>query len=286
MIHYGPIPTLDGILIADANAPFLRTPDLLLPGGEECKTRAWKEYIEDFLDERACGPETTLIAYGGGSILDLVGFTAATWCRGINFLSVPTTLLAMVDACYGGKTAINSARGKNRIGAFWPAKEIYIDPLLPMPDWLIEEGRSEMIKHALIASPTLFDKLEAGEPHHTLIEENLAIKKHLCETNRDLLNFGHTVAHAIESLTDYEISHGHAVGLGLLAEAHACGMPQLERLLAMTRWAMPQLSVEALLDQMRYDKKAKNGIPHISTHEGLRPIDLRESLTWLLESVS
>ena len=135
---------------------------LILPSGESIKSRAIKEKIEDALIERGWGRESCLVAIGGGALLDLVGFVSATYCRGIPYISVPTTLLAMTDASIGGKTGVNVEEAKNWIGAFHHPRKIFVDLMLlkTLPDRHFLYGLAETIKHSIIADSDLFSFLE------------------------------------------------------------------------------------------------------------------------------
>lgn len=205
------------------------------PTGEEFKTRETKEYCENQLLKLGADRQTCVIGLGGGVVLDIAGFVAATYCRGVPSLLIPTSLLAMVDASIGGKTGVNVPEGKNMIGTITQPKAIFIDPemlkTLPLPE--IKNGIAEMIKHSLIQDRTYFNflKLHAKEiltlPMPLLKEaiwksiliKSAIVKEDEFETGkRRLLNLGHTFAHALETASDYTIAHGRAVAIGILAE--------------------------------------------------------------------
>ncbi len=202
---------------------------LFLPSGEIHKTRATKQFIEDRLLQQQCGRDAILIALGGGVVLDLVGFVAATFCRGIPFISIPTTLLGMVDACLGGKTAVNTEHGKNLIGSFYFPEAIIIDPrfLDTLPQKQRLNGIAEIIKYGLTCSRALFEKLASRTAAEELIQECLEIKKEVIESDpyeekgyRRILNFGHTFGHALEMLENYQIEHGEAIAIGMILESY------------------------------------------------------------------
>lgn len=217
--------------------PQIKEEKIVLPQGESIKSRAMKEKIEDALVERGCGRETCLIAIGGGAVLDLVGFTASTYCRGIPFVSIPSTLMAMTDAAIGGKTGVNVEEAKNWIGAFHQPRKVFIDFTLlrTLSQKELAYGLSETIKHSLIADPHLFRFLESHceeillrDP--ALLKETVyrscLIKKAIVEKDpfetkgvRRILNFGHTIAHALETLSNYHRPHGQAVLMGMKVEA-------------------------------------------------------------------
>jgi 3-dehydroquinate synthase len=210
-----------------------------LPPGEGAKSLKCAEFLYDRCLEagldRACG----LVAVGGGVIGDLTGFVAATFMRGIDFVQAPTTLLAMVDASVGGKTAVDHPRAKNAIGAFHQPRAVLIDPLTlkTLPPRELKAGLAEVIKHGVIADAELFAYCEAhaeeflacdaGALGH-VIEVSCRLKARIVgedERERDdgpraLLNFGHTFAHAIEACTGYQTyRHGEAVALGMVLAA-------------------------------------------------------------------
>ena len=210
---------------------------LSFKAGETYKTRETKQTLEDALMLQNYGRDTCLIALGGGVVTDLAGFLGATYQRGMPVIYMPTTLLAMVDASLGGKTGVNTFYGKNLIGTFTQPHAVFIDThtlsTLPQEEW--GNGWAEIIKHSLIADSDLFYLLEENIspvkfPNHKflidLIEKNILIKKNIVEQDekeqgsRQLLNFGHTIGHAIETLENYRIAHGEAVAIGLLVESY------------------------------------------------------------------
>lgn len=178
--------------------------------------------------------KSCILVVGGGVLSDLVGFTAATLHRGIDWVFFPTTLLSMADSCLGGKTGINHPHGKNLIGAFHPPKAIFIDPLflktLPKERWI--DGWMEIFKHKILSDPKkalevgFFGKEVFEESYvegcinaSLLIKKEIVQKDYLDRDTRRLLNLGHTVGHALEQASCYRLSHGHAVGWGILCEA-------------------------------------------------------------------
>ncbi|KAJ2960251.1 hypothetical protein NQZ79_g4398 [Umbelopsis isabellina] len=227
----------------------------IIPPGELSKSRDTKAAIEDWLLEKVCTRDTCLIALGGGVIGDLVGFVAATFMRGIPFVQVPSTLLAMVDSSIGGKTAIDTPHGKNLIGAFWQPKRIYMNLsfLSTLPKREFINGMAEVIKTACIWDEQDFVKLEQGvekiqdavlngvkdnftgatmetrtEGQCLLLDVILAsarVKAHVVtiderETGlRGLLNYGHSIGHAIEAILAPQVLHGECVAIGMIQEA-------------------------------------------------------------------
>lgn len=261
-----------------------------VPSGEVNKTRENKQHLEDLLFEKGYGRDSCFIALGGGMITDLIGYLASTYCRGVPWIALPTTLLAMVDASLGGKTGVNTPHGKNLIGTFYPPLAVIADVAslksLPKEEW--RNGIVEMIKHACIRDEKFFNQLETAtetlfeddEVLLHLIEWSCLIKKEIVEQDeresgmRELLNFGHTIGHVIESLEHYELSHGEAVAIGMLVEAQlslqvgllsSAGFMRLLRLLK--SYDLPLKTEifhnkEKFLEQLKLDKKSKKSLPH------------------------
>jgi 3-dehydroquinate synthase len=207
------------------------------PSGEQSKTRQIKEKLENNLLEAGFGRDSCLIAIGGGVTTDLAGYLASTYCRGIPIVMIPTSLLAMVDASIGGKNGVNTAHGKNLIGTFHQPKMILIDPstLKTLPIKELRNGFVEMLKHGLIADRSYIDELELNavnlleldrENIELAIWKSCRIKQQIVKEDeketgrRRLLNFGHTIGHALEKLTAYTMPHGEAVAIGILVESY------------------------------------------------------------------
>jgi len=215
----------------------LKVDTLVLPDGERFKTLATLETVFDALLEKRHSRTTTLIALGGGVIGDMTGFAAACYQRGVDFIQVPTTLLAQVDSSVGGKTAVNHPRGKNMIGAFYQPKAVLIDTdvLKTLPPRELGAGLAEVIKYGLIRDADFLQWLEdnmallrAGDTSAlvTAIERSCRNKAEVVAADeteqgeRALLNLGHTFGHAIETATGYsEWLHGEAVATGMLLAA-------------------------------------------------------------------
>ncbi len=257
------------------------------PPGEAQKRRETKARLEDELLDAALSRSACVVALGGGVSLDLAGFVAATYLRGVPFLALPSSLLAQVDAAVGGKTAVNTRHGKNLIGAFHQPAAVLIDPellrTLPAEEW--GNGLAEIVKHAAIADAELFAWLEAHadelarpgaiDPHP--LRRCVEIKAEVVGADerergrRAVLNFGHTVGHALESAAAGTPAgaggHGRAVALGMQVEARLaeelCGFParERERLLALLArlglGARPALPFAALLPHLGLDKKRR-----------------------------
>lgn len=197
--------------------------------GEEHKTLDTVRWLYDRFIEEGLDRRSTVLALGGGVTGDMAGFAAATYLRGVRFVQVPTTLLAMVDSSAGGKVAVDHPRGKNLIGAFKQPALVIADPdtLSTLPPRELANGLAEAIKTGLIGDPELFEQIEEYGPFPIawVIERALRVKVGIVEADpyevgkRATLNLGHTFGHALEQLSNYELSHGEAVGIGLVAAA-------------------------------------------------------------------
>lgn len=255
--------------------------------GEKSKTRESWARLTDTLMERGFGRDSGLIALGGGVTGDLAGFVAATYMRGVPYLQVPTTLLAMVDASVGGKTGVDTPQGKNLVGAFHPPAAVLADPatLATLPHRDYRAGLAEAVKHGLIADREYFEWMEANaleissrglDPLTRLIRRSVEIKAEVVggdereSGQRAILNAGHTVAHALERASGYELSHGEAVALGLiveceLAEQLGIASPGLRNRVAtlLGRFGLParlpRMERSTLVGHMAVDKKNRGG---------------------------
>ncbi len=204
---------------------------LTVPAGEETKSMAQAAALCEKLSAIGLDRSSFLVSLGGGVVGDLAGFVAAIYLRGIPYVSIPTTLLAQIDSCIGGKTGVNSSAGKNLIGCFHhPALVVAdTDTLRSLPERIWHEGFAEAIKHGIIRDAGLFDSLAAVNRDHpeAFIERNIAIKAAIVAEDerehndlRSLLNFGHTIGHAIEYAAGYgNMLHGEAISLGIVAAA-------------------------------------------------------------------
>jgi 3-dehydroquinate synthase len=227
---------LHAVLTQCKRAGFHPVPVVLSPG-EKNKTLATVGKILDVLAKERFERKSLLLALGGGVVGDLTGFAAAIYQRGIPFVQVPTTLVAQVDSSVGGKTGVDHRLGKNLIGAFHQPKAVWIDPILlrtlPKREWIA--GLAEVIKYGIIADKSFFDYLERTMPSLLRLDAQavMQIVKRSCEIKaqvvaedeqesdrRRILNYGHTIGHALESLGGYRsLIHGEAVGIGLVLEA-------------------------------------------------------------------
>lgn len=194
--------------------------------GEKSKNHTTLLGIYDFLAQNAYTRADLIIALGGGVVGDVAGFAAATYMRGIDFVQVPTTLLAQVDSSIGGKTAVDLCEGKNLVGAFWQPRLVVCDTatLKTLDSRIFSDGMAEAIKHTCIRDSELFNSLLGGAPvDDDFICRNIDIKRKIVERDerengeRMLLNFGHTLGHAIEKLYNFETyTHGEAVAIGMV----------------------------------------------------------------------
>jgi 3-dehydroquinate synthase len=195
-----------------------------IPNGEASKTLETYGRLLVWLSQQGLTRGDCVIALGGGVVGDLAGFAAATYLRGIAYVQVPTTLLAAVDSSVGGKTAVDLPTGKNLAGAFYPPALVLCDPLTlrTLPAQVFADGMAEVIKYGMICDAPLLALLERGMQgqQSAIIGRCVAIKRDIVSRDeretgeRKLLNFGHTVAHAVEKCSNYTVSHGRAVGIG------------------------------------------------------------------------
>jgi 3-dehydroquinate synthase len=253
-----------------------------IPAGEVHKnldtiSGLWKSFLENGLDRKS-----TVVALGGGVIGDLAGFAASTYMRGISWVCVPTTLLSMVDASLGGKTGFDLPQGKNLIGSFYPPKLVLADPqvLMTLPEAEFISGLAEVVKHGVIADPELFEMCKRGldcvkDDLEQIVKRAMAVKIKIIEDDpyekgfRAALNVGHTVGHAVELVSKFQLRHGEAVAIGMVAEAKLA-----ERLAVATKGLSDKiaeaLSVlglpvhipqnfprQEIIEAMRMDKKKK-----------------------------
>lgn len=252
---------------------------MAFPAGEHHKNRETKAKLESALIKKQYSRDTCIIALGGGVVGDMAGFIAATYMRGVPYIQVPTTLLAMIDSSVGGKTAVNTPEGKNMIGAFYEPRCVIadIECLDTLPQQQITNGWIEAIKIFMTCDAHLFKKaMNTNEPTLPLIKKAIALKSAIVEADpreqglRAVLNFGHTMGHAIEKASNYKLLHGYAVGYGILVEATLSlsrGLINLKEhnhiLTAMHRLgikgsALKQYDLKQILRLMKRDKKVKD----------------------------
>ncbi|MDR1805279.1 MAG: 3-dehydroquinate synthase [Clostridium sp.] len=210
----------------------VRVERFVFPAGEGSKSLEVYGKLLNALAAARLSRRDAIFALGGGVTGDLAGFAAATYLRGVAFVQLPTSLLAAVDSSVGGKTGVNLEAGKNLAGAFWQPSAVVCDTqtLASLPAERLADGIAEMLKHGVLADAELFDRLceaDSLEKIAALIPRNVEIKAAVVREDereagkRATLNLGHTLAHAIEKRSEYTITHGHAVALGLLAVTRA-----------------------------------------------------------------
>jgi len=276
---------------AALDAAFGGAPPIIVSDGERSKTLQTTARVYEALIRTGADRGSTLIAVGGGVIGDMAGFAAATYLRGIGLVHVPTTLLAQVDSSIGGKVGVNHTLGKNLIGAFHQPLAVVIDPVLlaTLPRREFRAGLYEVVKYGMIASRDLFDRLVrdtsaifARDPQALLpaIEESVRIKARVVEQDeresglRRILNFGHTVGHALEAVTRYRrFRHGEAVAYGMLAAADLAvargALAETERQALASLIAalgplpsVADLQADEVMAALRRDKKVVDGTLH------------------------
>lgn len=265
-----------------------------ISAGEQHKTLETVHKIYDQLLGAGIDRQATILALGGGVVGDVAGFVAATYLRGIDVVQCPTSLLAMVDASVGGKTGVDLPQGKNLVGAFKQPTAVFADlnTLITLPAEEFAAGMGEVIKAGLIASPSLFERLESGPsilpPHNVedaaalggVVTEAIQVKRDVVQEDpyergrRAFLNLGHTFAHAVEQVSGYVVRHGEAVGMGLAAAAHLSALlgycvPDLQTKIeaALEKADLPtripaNLPSSALYRAMGSDKKKAQGSLH------------------------
>lgn len=268
-------------LIGAVNVPHY----IIDPPGEKAKTWQTVGQILDAMEQAALGRDTVVLALGGGTVGDMAGFAAAVFKRGVPVIHIPTTTVAQADSAIGGKTGVDSRESKNAFGCFWHPAAVFIDPMtlqtLDKPQYLA--GLVESVKHAAIADTEFFEFLETHLPAILarkpdalclLARRNVAIKASVVaddpteKNKRRILNYGHTIGHAIEAASRYKLLHGQAVALGMLAAGgiekrlglvEDDRLERIQKLLAALE--QPQkipktITKKQILQRLRYDKKA------------------------------
>lgn len=295
----------------------------VLPAGERYKTLKSIQKIYDAAHQQALERKSAMVALGGGVIGDMTGFAAATWLRGIEFIQVPTSLLAMVDASIGGKTGVNHPQGKNLIGAFHQPKLVMIDPqvLKTLPGREFRAGMAEVIKYGVIWDQDLFKRLEAAPrldlARYVSPELLQGILQASCDAKaavvvqdekeaglRAILNYGHTIAHAVESVSRYRgVNHGEAVSIGMVAagaiatrlgfwepELEARQRTLLNKAKLPTQLLPGAADINRIMELLKTDKKVLAGkvrfilptdIGHVKITDAVPPEIIREVLQGL-----
>ena len=267
-----------------------KTTTLTFPAGEQYKIRKTKSDLEDQMISLNLMRDTCLLAVGGGVVGDLAGFVAATYTRGIPFIQFPTTLLAQVDSSIGGKTAVDTESGKNLIGAFYQPKAVFIDviTLHTLNDKWKLNGIAEIIKHAIIMDKHYFEFLEKNVNEIKNLDndiivqtvmESCKIKSTVVENDekenglRKILNFGHTIGHAVEALSNFQLSHNDCICIGIYQEsrlAEKLGLisrQELEKIKnLLIQFDQPvsipeHIKADMILNKTKLDKKTAKGKP-------------------------
>jgi 3-dehydroquinate synthase len=279
---------------------------IVVPEGERVKTLQWVGTVLDRLAEARCDRNTLMVALGGGVIGDLAGFAAAIYARGIPFVQVPTTLVAQVDSSVGGKTGVNHRLGKNLIGAFHQPRLVLIDPnllrSLPRREWIA--GLAEVIKYGMITDEEFFSYLEQRTA--ALLKFDPEAVRRIMEDEREsdrrrILNYGHTIGHALESLGGYRMIHGEAVAIGMVQEAELasslglCPADAVLRLRALIQAVglpaeLPPITFPALWAAMQHDKKRSSGrvycvLPERIGGVVIEPLDRQQTQRWFTHHV-
>jgi 3-dehydroquinate synthase len=305
VIHPPTLPAMaeavrEGLARAGLQAHLIEVPD-----GEDAKTLAVAGTCFDVLGELGFTRSDALVGLGGGATTDLAGWVAASWLRGVRIVQAPTTLAGMVDAAIGGKTGVNTDRGKNLVGAFHPPVGVLCDlatlSTLPADDYLA--GLAEVVKCGFIADPAILDLIEADPRRVTapgngrereLIERSAAVKARVVSADlteqgpREVLNYGHTLGHAIEKAERYRWRHGEAVSIGLVFAAELSrALGRLDDATAdrhravLSALGLPVSyragAFEPLLETMRIDKKARGNRLRFVLLDGLaRPVTVED----------
>jgi 3-dehydroquinate synthase len=291
VVHAPPLAAAAGAAVEALQSAGVAAEAVVVPDGESAKTAEVAAGLWEEFGRLGLTRSDAVVGIGGGAVTDLAGFTAATWTRGIRVVQVPTTVLGMVDAAVGGKTGINTAAGKNLVGAFHPPIAVLADTdaLAGLPDAEFRSGMAEVVKCGFIADGRILELLDAdptGRPEiEELIERAVQVKADAVADDlydlgrREFLNYGHTLAHAIERVEDFGWRHGEAVAVGMVFAAElGCQAGRLTRgdadrhrslIAAMglpTRYAGDWPSLQTV---MRVDKKARGATLRFVVLDGL-----------------
>lgn len=300
VVHQAPLGDATNQLASAIEAAGMEPVTVCVPDAEAGKELAVLSSLWDTLGAHGFSRQDVVIGLGGGAVTDLAGFAAATWMRGIKVVQVPTTLLAMVDAAVGGKTGINTSAGKNLVGAFHEPDSVFIDlaRIDTLPDPEIVSGSAELIKTGFIADPRILELYQDGAKHHwpELVQRSVAVKasvvgQDLKESGlREILNYGHTLGHAIERRENYSWRHGNAVAVGMMFVAHlALGRKLIDAPLValhediLTTAGLPTRyeagAFDELHDAMLLDKKNRDGRIRFVVLDGLGSASRLEDAT-------
>lgn len=263
-----------------------------VPQGEESKSIEVYEKLLKKMLQYGFTRKDAVVAVGGGVCGDLAGFVASSFMRGVSFYNIPTTVLSQVDSSIGGKVAVNLGGIKNIVGAFYQPQAVLIDPetLKTLPQRQISAGLAEAVKMAVNFDKELFEKIEASENPMDMIDEiiagSLLIKKKVVEEDeiesglRKVLNFGHTVGHAIESVAKGELYHGECVALGMLAVCEGEVKDRVSKVLASLQLPTSfKADKEKLIEAVSHDKKAGATTVTVITSDEIGTFKMQEETT-------
>ena len=277
----------------------------VFPAGEEHKNAVTYLSLLNHLAQHRLTRSDLILALGGGVVGDLAGFAAATYLRGIRYIQIPTTLLAAVDSSVGGKTAIDLPAGKNLAGCFWQPSLVICDTdcLVTLPQDIFRDGCAEVIKYAVLFDPELFAHLQQHGlqlDREWVIERCVQWKRDVVAQDefdtgaRMLLNFGHTLGHAVESLSNYQISHGKAVAIGMslicraCVKAGICDAQICDRIIALLAlFGLPcsaTYTPEMLFTAACADKKRNGGVIHLIVPQSIGTCIIRPTPVCELQS--
>ncbi len=273
-----------------------------MPDGERAKTLSQLERLASKLMNHGADRQSVILAMGGGVVGDVAGFLASVFMRGIPVVQIPTTLVAQVDSAIGGKTGVNLKSGKNLLGTFHQPLAVLADPdvLATLPEREYRSGLFEAMKYGVIRNPAIFELMEAnsdallrrdGAMLETLITECIRVKADVVSADerergeRRILNFGHTIGHALEAETDYkQFLHGEAVGWGMIAATMiGVGMqmtdsPTARRIIGLVRAyaPLPKVDVDSehVAKRLLSDKKTVGGVPHFILPTGIGKVEV------------
>jgi 3-dehydroquinate synthase len=300
-LHWGPV------LRKSFNQAGRKVEVIEMPDGERSKTLAQLEKLASKLVSRGADRQSMILAMGGGVVGDVAGFLASVFMRGIPVMQIPTTLVAQVDSAIGGKTGVNLKSGKNLLGTFHQPLAVLADPdvLATLQEREYRSGLFEAMKYGVIRNPGIFELMEAnseallrrdGALLETLITECVRVKANVVSADeresgeRRILNFGHTIGHALEAETDYkEFLHGEAVGWGMIAATMIGSEMQItdsrtaQRIMGLVRAYAPlpgvDVNSESVAMRLLSDKKTVGGVPHFILPTGIGKVEVVNSVS-------
>lgn len=271
------------------------------PAGERYKTQTTVTKLQDQMFAQKCGRDTLVVALGGGVVGDVAGYVSATYMRGVPFIQVPTTLLAMVDSSVGGKTGVDTKYGKNMVGSFWQPQAVFadVDMLKTLPQEHIRSGLLEAVKIFVTHDKKMFefvisnrekilqldlDVIQKIISRAVELKAGVVMRDETEKNERKVLNFGHTVGHALEKMSNYKMLHGYAVGLGMIVEARVSNLlgklsdKEFERIekiivdLGVKTKDIQKFDPKKIISEMSHDKKVQNGEVQIVLLNGIEKV--------------